>query len=223
MKRLVGSTLFVCLVAMQLAACGGSDDEESSTDTTGDASVAGDLTPADDSASQDVSADPDSTAADTAGSDVASEDTATSPDLGVEDTAAAPDVEGVCNNLVPTAATVAQVEIAQDPPVLKGGTIAEGTYVLTKWEKYIGAGETPESSGQSRRDLISFAGNEVQFVVDMPGVAFLTFSFTYATDGNVMTATQTCPDQNQASPNYEATETTFTWLNGKELTSFTKQ
>jgi hypothetical protein len=49
----------------------------------------------------------------------------------------------------------------------------------------------------------------------VPGVALLTYSFTYTTNGNSLTISQTCPDQNQASPSYEATDTTFTWLNGR--------
>jgi len=198
----------VCLFALGLAACdsSGSDDPvaDTTTDTaTGQDTVLPDVEPQD-------NATPDTSVPDT-----------TTEDQAIPDTAE-PDAAGQCNNLVPTAAVIGQVEIGEDAPVLAGGTIVDGTYVLTKWEKYVGAGETPEPSQQNRRDIIVFSNGTVEFVVDFPGVVFKTYSFTYTVSANELMITQTCPDQNQASPDFEATETTFKWLNGKELTYFTK-
>ena len=106
--------------------------------------------------------------------------------------------------------------------VIRGGTIVDGTYVLEKWEKYVGTEDAPKPSVQARRDMIVFAGGTAEFVVDFPGVVFKTYSLTYTVSGGELLVQQTCPNQTESSPAFEATETTFKWLNGKELTYFKK-
>ena len=71
-------------------------------------------------------------------------------------------------------------------------------------------------------DMIVFAGGTAEFVVDFPGVVFKTYSLTYTVSGGELLVQQTCPNQTESSPAFEATETTFKWLNGKELTYFKK-
>lgn len=213
MIRRLLSVLAVCVFAVSIAACDSSGSDDPSGDTTKDV------------AAHEATSSPDSEPTDNSVSDTAVPDVVV-PDTAVEDQAVPKEVEhdaaGQCNNLVPDGAIISQVEIGQEAPVLGGGTIVDGTYVLTKWEKYVGTAQAPEPSTQMRRDVIVIDQGVVEFALEFPGVVFKTYSFNYTTNGNELMISQTCPEQKDASPTYEATETTFTWLNGKELTYFTK-
>ena len=53
---------------------------------------------------------------------------------------------GACNNLVNSAQVIDKNHHAEAPPVMTGGTIADGTYFLTAMDKY--NGETGTSTHQ---------------------------------------------------------------------------
>lgn len=221
MKTTSDRTLAILFLATMLAACGTSGSETDAgvdpgattdTATTTDVPVTTDTPLA-----TDTPVATDSEAPDTSVQDVpVAQDTPVAQDVPK-------DTGNTCNDLVPTTAYVPMVQIAQDKPTLPGGTIVDGTYVLTKWEKYLGVGESPSPQTGSRRDILSLSGGNGELVVDIAGVAYVFYSFTYTVEGATMTVTKTCPEQMLAgTPNFEATADTFTWLNGKDLTGFKK-
>jgi hypothetical protein len=93
---------------------------------------------------------------------------------------------------------------AGPPPAMTGGTIVDGTYVLTKIELYNGRTDT----GPPHQETWLFSAGTVQILEQDPTVA--TFSGTYTTKGNTFTLTFTCPPSfagGMAAGSYTATAT----------------
>ncbi|HEY8087251.1 MAG TPA: hypothetical protein VIF09_05390 [Polyangiaceae bacterium] len=115
------------------------------------------------------------------------------------------DAAPACNTLANVATTVTTAQIAADPPALQGGTIADGTYVLTSVAIDTGPAGPAGASGTDRV-TIEVAGSTIQEVSDGPPV---TRTVTLTTSGSQFTATDTCPDTTVVQGTYSATATTL--------------
>jgi hypothetical protein len=118
-----------------------------------------------------------------------------------------------CNALVATGAAVTPTCISGTLPVGQGGTIADGTYVLTA-STYYNAASCP-TFGVT--ETVEFAGGCIQVAVGSPFPA--TTSGTFTVSGNTLLLTQTCfhvavdgatVTQNTSNNTFTATGTTFT-------------
>ncbi|HEX3904722.1 MAG TPA: hypothetical protein VH853_17945 [Polyangia bacterium] len=125
-----------------------------------------------------------------------------------------------CNNLVNSAPLVDKNHHAEAPPVMTGGTIADGTYFLTAMDKYNG-----ETGTSSHQEVWVYSGNTIQ-VVQEDGTHF---SLSYVAANNALTYTITCPAAQAGmmgvSP-YTASATQIVSVNSddaNELHTFTKQ
>ena len=125
-----------------------------------------------------------------------------------------------CNNLVNAAPVVDKGHHTEAPPVMTGGTIADGTYYLTAMDKYNG-----ETGTSTHQEVWVYSGNTIQ-VVQQDGTHF---SLSYVAANNVLTYTITCPASQAGmtgmSP-YTATATQIVSVNSddaNELHTFTKQ
>jgi hypothetical protein len=112
----------------------------------------------------------------------------------------------VCTTLANSAAAVPVQTIAADPPTPEGGTIVDGTYVMTETAIYTGP-DGPSGTNGTSQTTIQVTGTTIQIVSagDPP-----TRTITLATSGTSFTSTDTCPDTSAViQGSYTATATTF--------------
>lgn len=106
---------------------------------------------------------------------------------GSTETDAGNDASGACNTLVNEGPGIPEEEVSGTPPTMTGGTLPDGTYILTKREDYDG------SCNCSQRRKLVVVGNRMDIVTqedeNAPEVrATATLSFA----GNEVTMTFTC-------------------------------
>jgi hypothetical protein len=112
----------------------------------------------------------------------------------------------VCTTLANTAAAVPVQTFAVDPPTPLGGTIVDGTYLMTEAAIYTGP-DGPSGTNGTSQTTIQITGSTIQIVSagDPP-----TRTITLATSGTSFTSTDTCPDTSTViQGSYTATATTF--------------
>jgi hypothetical protein len=110
-----------------------------------------------------------------------------------------------CGDLANDAPTITVRQEATDPPVLAGGTIADGTYFLTAAVIYTGA-DGPSGPTGTAQTTVHIIGSTVQQTNAGTG----TETYTLATGGSTLTATETCPTPGVTQATYTATATTLT-------------
>ncbi len=92
-----------------------------------------------------------------------------------------------CNSVALQGAPIAKTSNAGAAPTMTGGTIPNGSYVLTKVNKYNGT----QGSNQ-RRETLVFSAGHVEAVSENEGVA-TALSATYTAVGTLLTLSVTCP------------------------------
>lgn len=114
---------------------------------------------------------------------------------------------GDCNSLPLLGGLVSESVVAGPMPAPAGGTVTDGTYVLTKWEVYSG---TP--LGQQQELTLKFAAGHAQVAIHLQmgsTGAWASTNFDYSTSGTSLTANTTCPSPNSYSWEYTASATQF--------------
>jgi len=111
----------------------------------------------------------------------------------------------VCNAIVNGATAVTSEQIAQNPPTLVGGTIANGTYFLTGLAIYTEP-EGPTGAGGTTQTTIQITGTTIQIASSGTPA---TRTATLAISGIDFTSTDTCPDTMVIQGTYTATTTSL--------------
>ena len=132
------------------------------------------------------------------------------------DAAVAPDAfvpppdAGPCNTIADVGTDVAQVGVAEAAPAATGGTIVDGTYVVTSAVVYTGAGGLTGPSGSIVHATSVNTGGAYEYV-DTGTNASVT-SGMYQTSGtNTILVLQYCPTQTVINfSTYTASPTEFT-------------
>jgi hypothetical protein len=97
-----------------------------------------------------------------------------------------------CNALANTAEVLQVPFVAEEAPATFGGTILDGTYVMTSAVEYTGVGGPSGSSGTTSQVTIVVSGGIVQVAAGGPPPDdHLTVSIT--TKGSALTYAYTCP------------------------------
>jgi hypothetical protein len=104
-------------------------------------------------------------------------------------TADAADAGGGCGSLVNVGPEIMLEKVAAAPPTPMGGTIADGTYVSTKFEYYTGDGGATGPVGNGGATLVLNSGTYTEADLGSPMVQ----GGTYTTSGTTYQRTQTCP------------------------------
>lgn len=208
MKNVWVGALILGLVGV--GGCGGTDDPPASSDGgTGDGATD---SPATDSAAVDTGA------ADTGSSDSAASDTG-----GGDATGDA----GACNALANVADTITTQQVAEALPTLKGGTVSEGTYVITAVTAYTGpGGATGPKTGTTMQQTMRLSAGGFEIVRIQNGGAEKRSSGTYTASGTTFTLGGTCPTASSVPVEYDATATTLRISLGstiKEILTYTKK
>ena len=158
----------------------------------------------------------------TATADTESTDTSTT-DTGTATTDTKPadvatDTFGMaCNTVVQKATAITQTAKTGAAPTFTGGTISDGTYVMTKWEV-----TTPAAT--SVKETLVVTGGKWEIVADL-GTVNARSNFDVKPMGTKITLTPTCPSGGKAQDSpYTATATTIISgkADGSEVVTFTK-
>jgi hypothetical protein len=176
---------------------GSSPDAATVPDASGDASIADGASPPPQDASGDASSSASSDGSTGAPSD------------------AAGDGASACNTLANIGSPVTITEVAQDPPPPQGGTVVDGTYVLTSETTYTGPGGATGTTG-TQTVTIQITGNTIQVAKDFDPP---TSTYTLSTSGTTFSTTGVCPPGvGPLAGSYTATPTSFTVLLGPSAT-----
>jgi hypothetical protein len=154
--------------------------------------------PADDSGAGDTSAPSEDASAPSEGG----------ADVGVD---AHGDAPPECNKLANLGSPVPGNLVANAAPAPTGGTLVDGTYVLTKYQVYTGPGGQSGPSGQSLASTLALAGSTYE-AVSSTGGSDTRVNGTFTTSGTSYTATVTCPGGPTTALGYTFDGTTFVQL-----------
>jgi hypothetical protein len=108
-----------------------------------------------------------------------------------------------CNTVANTASVVAQQNVASAAPTPAGGaTIADGTYYVTAWTVYTGAGGASGPTGSTTQFTNVLKSGTYQFVEFISGSnpSSLVQNGTFSTSGSSITIQGTCPSGLGTSP-----------------------
>jgi hypothetical protein len=128
----------------------------------------------------------------------------------------------VCSDLQLMGNTVTEVERNGTSPSATGGTVTDGTYVLTSYEIYPpGSANVP----RQRRMTLGIAGTQLDLVSetsDAPGVT-LNASGTFTTNGINATIAYSCGAAGSFPLAYSATGTSLVLIDGFNVETFARQ
>lgn len=124
-----------------------------------------------------------------------------------------------CNTLVNDGPDVPESAETGTPPTMTGGTIADGTYVLSARKDWQG------SCNCNTRQKLSISGTTLQVVTKTDAAPEQRLTTTIATSGNKLSLTVTCPAAQNLSLEYTATATQLQVFdpNDQSLQIFTKK
>lgn len=110
------------------------------------------------------------------------------------------------------------------PPAQTGGTIADGTYVLTAATDYACEGGPPPGSVSFALVVAGGCLNDVITVADDAGTQMVTESSQLSVSGTTFTLNRQCPSARTDVVSYSATSTGFTTLSSLDVFEvYTKQ
>ena len=128
---------------------------------------------------------------------------------------------------------ISQQQIAEAAPVPTGGTILDGTYVLTKDTIFTGPGGTTAATGVTTQEIQSFSGTTFAVLTQAAAPAaaagasgtFATSSVTNdagSTIGSTLTITIACPTPATITRNYSVVNTTILeFIGSNEVLTYT--
>jgi hypothetical protein len=123
---------------------------------------------------------------------------------------------------IPNAGTnVSTTTHAGAPPEMTGGTITDGTYVLTNWDEYNGG-----TNGSTHKETFIFAGGVTKHVGSENGGADEVMAGPFSTSGAAITFHVSCPQAEDVPAQYTATATTFSFVppdDPNRVQTYTKQ
>jgi hypothetical protein len=125
------------------------------------------------------------------------------PGIDAAPESSAPDAGSICNDLANDAPTITVEEVASDPPAQQGGTIGDGTYFLTAAVIYTGS-DGPSGATGTAQTTLEISGSTVQ-----QANSGSSTTYTLATSGSNLTATQMCPTADVRQATYTATAATL--------------
>jgi hypothetical protein len=146
-------------------------------------------------------------------------------DTGTADSGAA------CNDVVLTGVLVDRIGFnsSDSPPVGVGGTVVDGTYDLTSYSVYVGAGGVAGPTGISARGSIRISGGKLDEITEFSGSGPTTQvrkSSGYSAASATFATTEICPNVGGGSQRqFTATDPllTLTDMVTKEAFTFTKR
>lgn len=135
---------------------------------------------------------------------------------------------GVCNDLVNAGQVIDRVGIVGEPPLARGGVIVDGTYSLTDYSAYVGAGGIGGPTGLTARATIRITGTKLEELFEFggsgnPSVRSVTGGFSAT--GATFAITGSCGANGSRQLQFTANDPVLvlTDLASKEAFTFTKR
>ncbi len=141
----------------------------------------------------------------------------------------ASDDAGECTDLELTGVVIDRVGVASDPPVSSGGVVVDGTYDLSVYEVFVGAGGIVGPTGITARSSIRMASGTLEQVLEVGGNSPSTTARTksaYVATGAAFSSTLLCPSSGgglQRQFTADGAKIVFTDLTTKEAFTFVKR
>jgi hypothetical protein len=136
----------------------------------------------------------------------------------------------VCSTFTLDGNTVEQAGVIGDPPTAVGGTVTDGTYVLTDDSVFVGTSGIAGPTGITAKRTIVIATGKLDDAQDLGGTGkTVTSSRTtsaYSATGSTIALTAICPSGGGgAQYQFTTTDTTLVLIDGtaKEAFTFTKR
>jgi hypothetical protein len=160
-----------------------------------------------------------------AGTDVAVLDDAPAADThvgatdgGTKPTDATPEIApGLCNDLVLDGPDPIESTAPPPPPELTGGTIVDGTYVLTMGVSYASFAEP------SQRATLRISGDSLEWAWQKSAGTIARTNYRFVVKGNTLDMTLTCGDSASGTLSFQATPTTLVLAFGADSQTYEKR
>jgi hypothetical protein len=125
-----------------------------------------------------------------------------------------------CSTLAPPATGVSEQKQSGSAPAPAGGTVVDGTYVLTKVDIY-----SASINPAVRKARIRYTGNKYEQVVVRPESEPYSVSGTFTVSGTTFSYTEGCPAYGGSPMTYEytATPTEFKLHTTTSVATYTKE
>lgn len=117
----------------------------------------------------------------------------------------------LCNDVQNTAAPVTQTEMPGDPPASLGGSIVDGTYLLTATTRYLGSRGAPSLARNTYQTTLRIEGGRSAAISLFNGAETRT-SAMFHTGGATLTFEQQCPTVSVGDFGYTADARTLTLI-----------
>ena len=136
---------------------------------------------------------------------------------------------GVCNDLVNAGQTIDRIGVVGDPPIAQGGVVADGTYSLTDYSVYVGAGGLGGPTGLTAKASIRIAAGRFDERYEFGGSgnpSTRSTSSAYSATGATFAANELCPTTTAGKQlQYTSNDPVLVLVNlsTKEAFTFTKR
>jgi hypothetical protein len=135
------------------------------------------------------------------------------------------DSGAACNTLVNTTIAVERIAVPNQLPVALGGALQDGTYRITDFAVYTGAGGSSGPTGATVAAVISLDNGRIEQVTKLNGNAEERSSGAFTVNGNSLVVTLSCPTA--ATPTtvgYTATASQLSLIfsSSNEVATYTK-
>lgn len=136
---------------------------------------------------------------------------------------------GVCNDLVIASQTVDRIGVLGEPPAGRGGTIVDGTYQLTDYSVFVGAGGVGGPTGITAKGAIRITAGTLDELYEFGGSgnpSVRSASSTYSATAATFATTELCPRAGVgATRQYTSNDTVLVLTDTatKEAFTFTKR
>jgi hypothetical protein len=149
------------------------------------------------------------------------------PEAGIAEAGASGDA-GLCNNVPEIGYRVTQMNVPSAPPAATGGTIVDGTYILTSFSIFTGQGGSSAPTGHWEQQEIVLSGNgpvmqSANLTDSYP--TWLHENFSFAPAGTNINVAQTCPTAGPPTAYPYSASPTFLqiFVQSNALTTYGKQ
>lgn len=132
---------------------------------------------------------------------------------------------GECNDLdLANARLVDRTGVADEPPTGTGGAIKDGTYYLTNYTAYVGAGGIVGPTGVTARGALRITDDTLEQVLEFGGNSPTTTERTRSTfvlAAATFSATLTCPGAGTVQRQYSAPDGQIVFIDNTTKEAFT--
>lgn len=145
------------------------------------------------------------------------------PDAGATDSGVV-DSGAACNTLANTTIAIERIAVPNQLPVALGGALQDGTYRITDFAAYTGAGGSSGPTGATVAAVISLNNGRIEQVSKLNNNAEERSAGAFTVSGNNLMVTLSCPASTPTTVGYTATASQLALIfsSSNEVATYTK-